>query len=263
MKSVFKLTAITLALVTTGAIAAAPAPKQAPSSPQINWSNIIGQNKTTGTGNTPPTAWEDKFVSSELKAKYGANSDVANAHAAGWKGQGVSIVTKTTDTTNGVAASFGMKVELIAPRSEHVFLGNTRNDGVSISNSVFSGFVASDDAMENYIGNPSVGATGIAIIGSDSTKKVAVSTGSYKGTAIAHDGRAPVVTFSNVDATINGNKINGIVEKTAYIVGSTAIIQSKFSNLSNLEVVANMDNSRTATGAFSLGRALAPNKALR
>ena len=222
----------------------------------------------------------DRSVSAHVSSTYGATSDLAIAHSQGWKGQGTAMFTSITNVDNDnlgggtvVSSAFKDAVQAAAPgiQDSRMLNGGSFADYETPTKQTYSAFStsAAQHAAHISILNPTVNMTGIAV----KSEAIGANTKFYIAPAIAVSAYVPAVDdtvltvvenknagFMFTDVQTGGNIITGTNAqqlKTAYLAGSAAVIQSKFVNLTNVEVVNYMGRSAT-DGVFRLGNTLAP-----
>ena len=232
----------------------------------------------------------DKSISSGFGTKYGAGSDLGLAHADGWKGQGTTMITMTTNIYNAqnnmfyagfghstaplmvtaTSSAFNAAVNLAAPSAVRQDRGNF----VDSSNPTVSSYTAFSTSSTSYAihaANPfTVPLTGVVVSSVVPAAGVTATyvLGSRNVSFNRNHGSLIVAAAAATDATVTFNGVNtgdatknaGLSQqqKVAYISGSAAVVQSKFNNLTNVEVVKYMDSTTEAGRIFRLGNTLAP-----
>ena len=269
MKTTFKLAAVALALMASGAIAAAPG-VTLPYQPEPTRPPLF----TPPTGPVPVIVphefrWDisqaaaDRTVSASVTNKYG-NSDIAVNHRQGWKGQGILIVTNS--------ASLSAAVQTIAP--------NAWVYDRAISDSHHSGAAYTGDVAFGYKGilnlvnadhSPYLGTWGARgfqaqskASGGFTVSSVYINQGNGAFGTSSHSNYGDV-SFDLRDVNTGNAAANARLtnkDKVAYLAGSAAIIHSKFMNLEGNEVVTYMGQSST-NGVFRLGTSLSPRNPVR
>lgn len=224
-------------------------------------SSIANTPAANVTDWTQGSASSDRSISNEVISKYNNASDLAIAHSQGWKGQGVSVITSTVNLSTTDANLFFNEVKTVAPLSQMINTNNQVDN--NLGGGAYIALGTSTDAWNKFKEGSYTHVEGVAVIGYSggaNNQKIGVVAGSIdRNMKTAQQGSE---VFFNGVAT-NGNVITGVRDQSAYIAGSAAIVSSKFNNLSNVEIVKTMDQSRIPTGEFSLSRALAPKGNLR
>ena len=214
------------------------------------------------------TATVDRDVSPAFGNRYGTESDLGLAHAAGWKGQNTVMLTQTTNLSGASSDNFNVAVSLAAPRANSSDYGN-----VTVANASASYVAFITTATNHSAHNPSfflntaanmpgvVVKSDVAAIGATATYVVGSRTATIVNNALVV-GTAPAVgdiSFNGVN-TGDATKNAGLTQqdKVAYISGSVSVVQSKFVNLTNVETVRYMDSTTEAGRIFKLGNTLSP-----
>ena len=253
MKTLFKLSAVALALAATGVSAA-----------------------DFEISNSPAVVTPSTFVAAHA-------SDVAAAHRAGFSGQYTNILTMGSASylakEFAPSANFGSKSKLGVSANSYLdvrlkfydpVVGGvdaiTKHGGVLMtdwqSSSLESGIrssatntTVSRGTNGIVVRNDVVTAGSIDINAEVIRVPNAFTRVTYKVTpGSTHEYQA---SFSSV---ANAPTMTEQYQRSAYLLGSAAIIQSKFSGMTSSDVVKVMDQNRGVGGAFNLSNSLAATR---
>ena len=206
-------------------------------------------------------------------------SDVAAAHRDGWSGQNTDILS---------TASVDSLVKKIAPSadfgSNYNVTFNFQNAAGAIDSTQHGGVLMTERHNPNFdnvvsarfkAGYTTATATlvGIAVkndnVSAGSVRADISATQVSNGVNFTFKATPTDVEITKTFTTISGVTVGAITtqaDRSAYLLGSASIIQSKFASTGPADIVRIMDQNRVGnavTGAFSLSNSLAPKAIVR
>lgn len=179
---------------------------------------------------------------------FGSGNDLVVQHKLGFTGQGVGILIASSSVAG--AGQQQTLTQVAAPNANTQILWTQNTGYLSVVAPAAQVVAFKDGAGDSVLSG--------VIVSSAASNQFTIAAGSVgKPTGFVS---APVITSSVSFENVNtgSSAVLGQPEKVAYLAGAAAVIQSKFINLTNTDVVTYMGTG-VVNGVFRLGNTLAPS----